>query len=208
MSDYLDIRQRYSDGLEALQTVHDGRQAQINTAMPATVVSFNPTALTVNVQPSIQAVQINTDGTQSHITIAELHDVPVVFPGGGGHLLTYPIQPGDDCLIIFSQRSIDHWWQLGQLHPPSDWRMHDINDGFALIGVRSLPKVPGGGGNRLFRNAGAPVSTTTVQLRSDDGQMVIDLNPASNTVTITAQKIVLNAGQSITMTSPLIQQNP
>lgn len=190
-TDWLLTQERYVDPLEATQLHLDGRQAQIHTAMPATIVAFDPAMMTVKVQPAVQMIRVMPDGSRQPMTITELHDVPVVFPGGGGHLLTFPIQAGDDCLVVFAERSIDHWWQLGGTQTPSDWRMHDINDGFALVGVRSQPKVPGGGNGR---NAGAPVSATTVQLRSDDGLVVVDLDPAMGQITLHAMNI--EAGQS------------
>jgi hypothetical protein len=214
----IDPRQRQTDHLEAVQTAHDGRQSQIHTAMPAKVVSYNPGQHTVNVQPMVQGLRTGSDGKVNPVTIAELHDVPVIYPGGGHQLITYPIAVGDECLIIFAERSIDHWWQLGTLNPPSDWRMHDINDGFALMGIRSLPNVPGGGAAGGTANAGAAISTSTMQIRSNDGHMVIELDPATNTIRIAAAgNVEITAGLdlkmqapygSIKLYSPNIEMNP
>ena len=65
--------------------------------------------------------------------------MPVVFPGGGGFALTFPVAAGDECLVVFASRCIDAWWQSGGVGEPMEPRMHDLSDGFALIGVRSQP---------------------------------------------------------------------
>jgi hypothetical protein len=210
MTTQFDPRQRHADYLETVQTHQDGREAQIHTAMPATVVGYNPGTNTVQVQPAIQAVQTMADGTTKPVTITELHDVPVVFQGGGGHVLTFPVGKGDDCLVVFAERSIDYWHQLGGTQKPSDWRMHDINDGFAFVGVRSTPHVPGGGAGST-KNPGPAISTKTTQLRSDDGKMIIELDPAGPTINIAAAKdvnvsgvhwVVLSANDTVFIQAP------
>ena len=98
--------------------------------------------------------------------------------------MSFPIKPGDDCLLVFSERSIDFWHDQGGTQEPSDWRMHDINDAFVLPGVRSRPAVPGG------------VNGNMVQLRSDDGSMVVQMDHAGGVLTIKSRtKIVLDCPQ-------------
>lgn len=167
---------------EMHQSALDGRQAQIHTAMPGHIVSYNPAAMTVTVQPDIQGVLRNPDGTKLMVAISPIADVPVCFPGGGGHILTFPIGPGDDCLIMFAERSIDNWFQHGGTQSPSDFRMHDINDAFVLVGVRSQPKRLGASGTT--RAAAPPASAGTVQLRSDDGQTYIEIDGAGHAVNV------------------------
>jgi hypothetical protein len=188
----LEWRQRGIDQFEATQTHLDGRQSQIHTGMPGVIVSYDATKLTAVVQPALQAFQRNTDGTITPLTIANIPDVPVHFPGGGGHMLSFPVKAGDECWLSFSERSIDNWHQQGGVQKPSDWRMHDITDAVAHVGLRSQPKVPGGGSD-LLRNSGAPVSATTVQLRSDDGMLLVELDPQGGKVTVkSANEIVLD----------------
>ena len=178
----LDLRQTTADDLEALQTVLDGRQAQIHTGMPGIIVSFNATAVTAVVQPAIQAIQSKPDGTRQPMSISPIHDVPVHFPGGGGHTLTFPVKPGDECWLSFSERSIDNWFQHGGTLQPSDWRMHDITDAVAHVGVRSQPNLPAGG-----------VDPDTVQLRSDDKKTVVQVDGKNQAITLYAN----GAGEAV-----------
>jgi hypothetical protein len=192
----LEWRQRYADDIETIQTHLDGRQAQIHTAMPGKIVSYDPAKMTVSVQVAIQAVHQQIDGTNAAVTIHPIADVPVHFPGGGGHTMTFPIKPDDECLVIFSERNIDAWHQHGGVQLPIDYRMHDINDCFVLVGTRSQP--------RTLSN----VSPNTVQLRSDDGTSYIEINGAAGGVTIHCKDITLTASGSVTIKSPKVDINP
>lgn len=215
MTKIFERRQLRADNLETTHTTDDGRQSQIHTAMPGTIVDFDAKSMSATVQLAIQGVQTKLDGTRQNITIAPLQHVPVFFTGAGGHTLTYPIAAGDECLVVFSERNIDAWYQHGGVHPPMDWRMHDINDGIALMGSRSQPNVLGGDGK-------APqVSTTTTQLRSNDGKTLIDLNGKDNAITLYAngageavvfvdgknQDVTLQTANTVTITAPTVTVN-
>jgi hypothetical protein len=179
--DLWELRQHSADETEMLQTALDQRQLQIHTATPAQIVSYNPSTMTATVQPALRIIQRQTDGTQVPRVIQAIQDVPVGFPGGGGYLLTFPVQPGDECLLVFCERQIDNWHQHGGIQTPTDFRLHDISDAVALVGLRSQP-------NRL---AGA--SGSTVQLRSDAGNLVIELDGSAGNVNITGNLHVTGA---------------
>lgn len=59
-------------------------------------------------------------------------NVPVCFPVGmgGAAQVTVPLQEGDDCLLLFSQRSIENWLS-GSDQAPDDPRQHDLTDASA-----------------------------------------------------------------------------
>jgi hypothetical protein len=166
----LDPRQRYADRFETIQTHLDGRQAQIHTSMPGQIVSFNAAKMTATVQPAIQAINTQNDGTRVPVTIAAITDVPVHFPAGGGFTLTFPVKAGDECLIVFNERSIDNWHQHGGQQAPSDHRMHDINDCVVHVGLRSQA------------NPLTGVSTTGVQLRNESGTDFVQLDATGITL--------------------------
>lgn len=150
-----------------------GRQAMLWTALPGIVSSFDPVAMTCEVQPAIQGKVKTEDGRVQLVNLPMLLDCPVVFPHGGGCSLTFPIATGDECLVVFSCRAIDLWWQSGGVQPPVEVRMHDLSDGFVIPGPYSQPRVLSG------------VSTSAVQLRSDDGQAFFELNPKTHDFTLT-----------------------
>lgn len=152
----------------------DGRQTTVWTALPGVIVSFDAVKQTCVVQPAIQGRNTTKDGVASFVDMPLCLDCPVVFPGGGGVTLTFPVTKGNECLLVFSSRCIDGWWQNGGVQPPLEIRMHDLSDGFALVGVRSQPRKLSG------------VSTSHAQLRSDDGEAFVDLDPTGHVVKIQA----------------------
>lgn len=170
----MDPRERADDPQEAMRAALDGRQSQIWTAGPGIIQSFDPDEMTCSVQPAIQARVAAPDGSLSWKTLPLLVDCPVQFPGGGGASLTFKVSQGDECLVVFSHRCIDGWWYSGGVQPQLEARMHDLSDGFVLLGVRSRPRVL------------ADISTTSTQLRSDDGLTLVDLNPTTKAISIIA----------------------
>jgi phage baseplate assembly protein gpV len=185
----MDRRERTADTEEMLRMFFDAQQTGIWTAIPAIVQSFNSTAMTCEVQPTITGLMQKPDGSYFDVRMPLLLDCPVFFPSGGGVTLTFPIKPGDECLVIFSSRCIDSWWQLGGIQGQAEYRMHDISDGFVFAGVRSQP--------RAF-----DVDTTAAQLRSDDGQAFIELNPTTHNIHAeTPANVTVNAGGNIAATA-------
>jgi phage baseplate assembly protein gpV len=161
----MDRRERFSDPLEALRAAQDGRLTELWTALPGIVESYDPQAMTVVVQPAIKGVVSRPDGTSRAVALPLLVDVPVVFPAGGGFALTFPVAAGDDCLVVFAARCIDAWWQSGGVQAALEPRMHNLSDGFALVGPFAQPRrLPG-------------VSARDVQLRSRDGQAFVAIRP-------------------------------
>lgn len=152
----------------------EGLRSGIWTAMPGIIQSFSPGAITATVQLAIKGIQHFPDGSARFVNMPLLVDVPVHFPRGGGCTLTFPVAKGDECLVVFSARCIDAWWQSGGVQPPIEPRVHDLSDGFAFVGFFSqATKIAG-------------ISTASAQLRSNDGATYIDLNPSSQKVKIVA----------------------
>lgn len=184
----MDPKERLHDNEEATRTAHEGLVSGLWTALPCEVVNVYlntaKKAMTVDLQPTIMAKQRAEDGTVKDVKLPLLLDVPVMFPNGGGFTLTFPIKPGDEALAIFGSRCIDSWWQSGGIQTQAEVRMHDLSDAFCLVGPRSQPHVI------------AAISTTAVQLRSDDGSTFMEITPD--------QKVNVTAPASMTFTTPLL----
>lgn len=158
------------DQNELLDLHFNGRQAMLWTALPGIIEDFDSTTLTCSVQPAIQGKVRNENGSISVVNLPLLLDCPVVFPRGGGCSLTFPIKRGDECLVVFSCRAIDFWWQNGGVQPPAEVRMHDLSDGFVLPGPYSQPNVI------------QSVNMSAVELRSDDHSARIAIHPDSHLI--------------------------
>lgn len=171
----MDVRQHLDDPSTAMAMETRKRQSQMWTAIPGIIQSFDLVKMTCEVQPAIQGTKADPKtGATSHHDMPLLVDCPVCFPSGGGAILTFPIAEGDECLVVFSSRCIDVWWQQGGVQPPMSQRMHSLSDGFAILGARSQAKAVAG------------ISTTTTQLRSVDGTTCIELNTGAQSITLTA----------------------
>lgn len=178
-----------------LQQFFNGRQAGIWTALPGIIQSFDPETLTCEVQPSIKGRIQDADGTIRQVDMPMLLDCPVVFPHAGGCSLTFPIKAGDECLVVFSSRGIDFWWQQGGVQPPPEPRMHDLSDGFVIPGPYSQPRKIGN------------VSTSAVQLRSDDGAAYLEINPESHNITIETPGDVSSSCKDFSLTAQNVTFN-
>lgn len=151
-----------------------GSLAGVWTALPGVISSFNAELQTAEVQPTVQCEVTGQDGKVTLATIPLLLDCPVQFPRGGNTVATFPVTAGDECLVVFASRCIDAWWQNGGVQPQAELRMHDLSDGFVIVGVSSKPSV--------IEN----LSTTAAELRSLDGETVISLDPEAQTLILTA----------------------
>jgi hypothetical protein len=172
----IDPRQRYGDDLEALLRLALGAfQASLWTSMPGIVQNYNAQQATVDVMLALKGAVQKQDGSTVAQNYALLKHLPVVWPRGGNCTLTFPIAANDECLVVFAARAIDSWWQQGgYATSPVESRMHDLSDGFAIPGPFSQA-------TKL-----ANVSTTTTQLRSNDGQAYVELDGSGHIVNIVA----------------------
>lgn len=134
--------ERLNDREETVRIALDDRQANIWTSMPGIIEAYNGNEQTCSVQPSLQYNVRQKDDTIKLVTLPLLIHCPVQFIGTGDLYLGFSPENGDECLVSFAQRCIDSWWQNGGVQPMSEFRMHDISDGFVIPGFRSLPNVP------------------------------------------------------------------
>lgn len=148
--------------------------SNLRVAIPGIIQSFDADTQTVSVQPAISEI-FRIDAVPTVVNLPLLEDVPIIIPRAGGFSVTLPIQPGDECLLIFADMCIDAWFQSGGVQgQPAKFR-HAIGDGFAIVGPWNQ--------TRVIEN----YSADSMQLRSDDGSVVVDV--ASDAVTVTAPQV-------------------
>lgn len=185
----MDPRERYDDPLKALQVAMQGLQSRIWTAIPGYILEISDLAgqLTVKVQPTIKGIVTDQTGKSTYAPLPPLPDVPVIIMGGGGYSAVFPIAVNDEALVIFSSRNIDGWWQSGGIQVPGDQRQHDLSDGFAIVGPRNQTR---------------PISaypSTTMQLRSDDKTVYMELDQPNGTLNLVAKTLVHITAPTLTV---------
>jgi hypothetical protein len=160
----------------------------LNVCKPGQIVSYSYPTATVQ----ILGQRVLKNGQTS--PYPQLQKVPVVTMQGGGAALEFPISAGDQCLVFFADRNIDAWYQNGGAQAPLDGRLHDISDGFALVGINwsgsSLIPTPSSTEVRLILKDG----TTKVGLENG----LITIANASGTL-LTVLKNLLTALESLTV---------
>lgn len=170
----MDLRERFSDPEEMLRTLQDDLQHRLWTALPGKIKTYDAQKQVASVILCVKGRSVDANGKITTADIPDLPHCPVLFPSGGGITLTFPIKAGDECLVVFSCRSIDEWYQTGDAQPAMDARQHDLSDGFVIPGIRSSP------------HGLKQVSSKTFQLRSDDGKAFLEIDPASHKINILA----------------------
>ena len=174
----------------------EAARIDIHTSLPGIIQSFDPVRMTCTVQPAICGAVVNPDGRAQSVDLPLLVDCPVVFPGGGGYELTFPLAAGDDCLVIFAERCIDAWWQSGGVQAAAEYRMHDLSDGFVLAGVRSQPHVLQGGVNMSGAELRRDSGTALIRLKDDAVEIVAPSGITMTTPTLTVTGDVVSGGIS------------
>jgi phage baseplate assembly protein gpV len=172
----------------------------LNCVKIGTIKSYNATLQEVTVQIAFtQVTSISPGGVKTFAQYPLLLNVPIQYPSGGGFTLTFPIAAGDECVVLFNDRSIDNWLAQGAGQPPNIGRVHDLSDGIAIVGIRNNTRALTG------------VSTTTTQLRNDDGDTYVEvagggvINVVAPTqVNITAPTVDINASMQINLNTPIV----
>ena len=89
--------------------------SSLHCALPGTVESFDADTQTAVIHPAVSGMPL-------------LRDVPVFMP------VSFEVNPGDACLVIFADWDIDRWFEGEE--GTSSRRMHSLSDGFAFVGFR------------------------------------------------------------------------
>ena len=156
-----DRLERVPDTEDTLRRVQDDHGSRIRKACPGIVQSV--TGQTCSVQPAVQELFDQQNGTQVWKTLPLLVNVPISWVQGGGLCSTFPLTKGDEVTVIFTDRCLDAWRQSGGVQPQTDCRMHSLSDAIAIPGLCSAPRdIPN-------------ISTTSAQVRTIDGTTYIEV---------------------------------
>lgn len=122
---------------EVIRTVMDSVLMDLCVCLPGKIVKYNSATQYADVQ--VQLLQEFQDGSTETYPI--IPNVPVKHPRamGGNAFVHMPLTPGDDVVIVFSQRSLDNWKTQGGIVNPDDSRKHHLTDAYALIGGSAIP---------------------------------------------------------------------
>lgn len=99
---------------EFVQAIQDSIQSGlrgIHTAMPGEILSFDAAKGIATVKPAMKFKKPNGET----MDFPQVTGVPVCFPQGNaqGATIAFPVKPGDGCLLVIAEQSLDYW-QYGQ----------------------------------------------------------------------------------------------
>ena len=96
--------------------------SSLHCALPGKVISFDAETQTAEIQPAVRL---------GSLTYPPLSGVPVFMP------VSFEVNPGDACLVVFADIDIDAWLASGEAEEPLSARRHSLSDGFAFVGFRA-----------------------------------------------------------------------
>jgi len=125
------IKAAVADGLEG-----------VYVALPGKVEKYDAATQKADVKPLLKRNVVARDGSETVEALPVIPDVPICFPRGGGFFLSFPLQKGDNVLLIFCDRSIDNYaYSTGAVDvDPVDLRSHDLTDAVAFPGFYPFTK--------------------------------------------------------------------
>ena len=183
--------------LDALQDAIRASLTELNTCIPAVVLSYDASSQKATVQPTVKRwYRDNTSPSRPPIT-----GVPVVFPAAGGGIISFPIAAGDTVMLMFSQTSLDKWLvSSGGEVNPEDRRLHDYSDAIAIPGLVPFQ-------NSLHSDPDSVIikyKGNKIQL-APDGSVTIDA-PSGHIINgdtvVNGTLVVTNAVTAASVTSP------
>lgn len=167
---------------------------QLNTCIPAIVDDFDPNTQRVSATPAIQAKYISPEGKVTYFNYPKITNIPLAITKCPGLKITCPVKKGQNCTLIFSQRSIDNFLLDGtQPLPPLEGpdprttfiRCMDMTDALCFPGVITNNETICGYNN------------DAIEIRSTDGTTKVSVS--ENTLNF------IQGGGSITMSEGNIE---
>ena len=139
MTEAADRYTDYADVTAALRFVVRQMLKGLSFCMPGVIVSYDAPSRRASVRPALAI----TTAKGRFIERPVVTDVPVVFPGGGGFLLQFPLSSGDPVLLVYSQRGLNGWKLTHGLAPPDMDSLFGEGDAIAIPGLGPLSITPG-----------------------------------------------------------------
>jgi hypothetical protein len=95
--------------------------------IPARVERYDAATQKIDAKPLVQRSYFDEAGDRQVESFPVVPSVPVLFPGGGGYRVVFPVAAGDFCLLIISSVPLDRWLsgRGGEVDP-------EVDDGGAL----------------------------------------------------------------------------
>lgn len=165
----------------------------LNTCLPARIISVDKLSTEQTIDVKADIYRRYKDGVVVESPV--IYNVPVVFPAGGGGIMTFPLAVDETVMIMFSQRSMDEWLEGAGLNAvsPADSRNHHRTDAIAIPSI-------------FTKQNNLTPSATDVELKF--GTSSISISP-EDVVTISdgVSSIIMNGSGGVDISSSTLTHN-
>lgn len=159
---------------QLLEAVVEAVGEEVRVAIPGVIGGVSSDLSKASVQPAVRRNDSDADPV--------LPDVPLLFPSFGRVKITWPVESGDPCLLVFGDRSLEEWESAGgdKEVEPADPRTHDLSDAVAI------PIGPGGASSGRSSDISLAMTNPTlvgaIELRlQSDGKVALGNSLATGT---------------------------
>lgn len=143
----------------------------IHVSMIGKIENYNPQTNRASITP----VGTMTCPDWQEIPYPTIHNVPIQYPCGNGGKsgCTFPVKPGDTCIIIFADHQIDNFLSGEK---SDDMRNHSMNDAYAIptLFSDSIPTLKSNPNDVCMFNSGSLVvlNSSSMTINLADGTSV------------------------------------
>lgn len=174
------IRNVLGDESQLYENIIKKVNFNLRCCIPGVIQQYDPKTNTASIQPAIREEIVNEDNTVQYMNLPILVNVPIIFPSCSIGSIKMLLKQGDECLVLFSDLSIDNFWKYANVQNPIEVRRHDLSDGIAIPCVLSQPNTK-------------PFNGTGVEITSGESKISITNNGIKFTDqngTITLEQII------------------
>lgn len=133
------IRNVLGDDSQLYENIIKKVNFNLRCCIPGVIQQYDPKTNTASIQPAIREEIVNEDNTVQYMNLPILVNVPIIFPSCSIGSINMLLKQGDECLVLFSDLSIDNFWKYANVQNPIEVRRHDLSDGIAIPCVLSQP---------------------------------------------------------------------
>ena len=133
------IRNVLGDDYQLYENIIKKVNFNLRCCIPGVIQQYDPKTNTASIQPAIREEIVNEDNTVQYMNLPILVNVPIIFPSCSIGSIKMLLKQGDECLVLFSDLSIDNFWKYANVQNPIEVRRHDLSDGIAIPCVLSQP---------------------------------------------------------------------
>ena len=155
------IRNVLGDDSQLYENIIKKVNFNLRCCIPGVIQQYDPKTNTASIQPAIREEIVNEDNTVQYMNLPILVNVPIIFPSCSIGSIKMLLKQGDECLVLFSDLSIDNFWKYANVQNPIEVRRHDLSDGIAIPCVLSQPNTKQFNGTGIeITSGGSKISIT------------------------------------------------